>query len=198
MQQLRWELTTLLKPEDDLLIIPLLAACVAGMETTHRDGDQPLWPGSARGIQDRVKQVVRTESRMSQCFAMRTCRSTGTFVPLTRYGSLTTRQMLDDVATCWKRASCDVATLMFRTSCGEVRWCQCRMLETTTRNPNNEKDMGSAGPKNAVTPSFVEHEMVYQRLNHLRRTTGRTTARTIWLVCRRGLRLSASTRLLVI
>ena len=49
MQQLRWELTELLAPEDDVLIIPLCASCVAGMQTTHRAEQGAKWPGEPEG-----------------------------------------------------------------------------------------------------------------------------------------------------
>jgi CRISPR-associated protein Cas2 len=44
MQRLRWELTEVLAPEDDVLIIPLCARCVEGMETTHPAQNVPSWP----------------------------------------------------------------------------------------------------------------------------------------------------------
>jgi CRISPR-associated protein Cas2 len=40
MERLRWELTELLEPEDDVLLIPLCGTCVEGIETTHREGDE--------------------------------------------------------------------------------------------------------------------------------------------------------------
>lgn len=43
-QQLRWELTEDLAPEDDLLMIPLCARCVGGIETTHTSRNRPRWP----------------------------------------------------------------------------------------------------------------------------------------------------------
>jgi CRISPR-associated protein Cas2 len=44
MQRLRWELTQILEPGDDVLLIPLCARCVAGMETTHSALKTPDWP----------------------------------------------------------------------------------------------------------------------------------------------------------
>ena len=44
MQQLRWELTELLTPEDDVLLIPLCGGCVAAIEVTHPEGSRPYWP----------------------------------------------------------------------------------------------------------------------------------------------------------
>ncbi len=44
MQRLRWELTEVLAPEDDVLFIPLCARCVEGMETTHSAQNVPNWP----------------------------------------------------------------------------------------------------------------------------------------------------------
>src|ERR1700733_6753664 len=35
MQRLRWELTNKLKPEDDVLFIPLCSRCVEGLELAH-------------------------------------------------------------------------------------------------------------------------------------------------------------------
>jgi CRISPR-associated protein Cas2 len=49
MQQLRWELTELLAPEDDVLIIPLCTSCVAGMQTTHSAEQGSKWPGEPEG-----------------------------------------------------------------------------------------------------------------------------------------------------
>ncbi len=45
MQELRWELTRTLDPEDEVLIIPLCARCVAGMQTTFSASKDPDWPG---------------------------------------------------------------------------------------------------------------------------------------------------------
>jgi len=44
MHELRWELTELLEPEDEVLLIPLCTRCVAGMETTYSAQNQPDWP----------------------------------------------------------------------------------------------------------------------------------------------------------
>ena len=44
MHELRWQLTRILEPEDDILIIPLCVRCVAGMETTHSTTNEPDWP----------------------------------------------------------------------------------------------------------------------------------------------------------
>jgi CRISPR-associated protein Cas2 len=44
VQRLRWELTRVLEPGDDVLMIPLCPRCVAGMETTHTALKQPDWP----------------------------------------------------------------------------------------------------------------------------------------------------------
>jgi CRISPR-associated protein Cas2 len=44
MHALRWELTQILEPEDDVLLIPLCVHCVAGMETTHSALKGPDWP----------------------------------------------------------------------------------------------------------------------------------------------------------
>lgn len=46
MQRLRWELTELLKPEDDVLLIPLCARCVDGILGTHEALKPPDWPGA--------------------------------------------------------------------------------------------------------------------------------------------------------
>lgn len=43
-QRLRWELTERLKPEDDLLIIPLCSRCIDGLAKAHSTGDRPDWP----------------------------------------------------------------------------------------------------------------------------------------------------------
>lgn len=46
MQRLRWELTKVLEPVDDVLMIPLCSHCVEGMETTHSAHNIPNWPDS--------------------------------------------------------------------------------------------------------------------------------------------------------
>lgn len=43
-QQLRWELTERLEPEDDVMFIPLCARCVQGLEVTHSASKRPDWP----------------------------------------------------------------------------------------------------------------------------------------------------------
>jgi CRISPR-associated protein Cas2 len=43
MERLRWELTEVLKPEDDVVLIPLSPECVAGI-TALRTMDRPDWP----------------------------------------------------------------------------------------------------------------------------------------------------------
>ncbi len=49
MEKLRWELTELLTPEDDVLFIPLCSGCVAGMRTTHGGEGEPCWPPAPEG-----------------------------------------------------------------------------------------------------------------------------------------------------
>lgn len=44
LECLRWELTELLKPEDDMLFIPLCATCVDGIVGTHSTSKEPDWP----------------------------------------------------------------------------------------------------------------------------------------------------------
>lgn len=44
MERLRWELTTILQPEDDVLIIPLCARCHSGIRITHAEEKRPDWP----------------------------------------------------------------------------------------------------------------------------------------------------------
>jgi len=43
LQQLRWELTELLKPEDDVLFIPICEGCVRGIRVTHSTQNQADW-----------------------------------------------------------------------------------------------------------------------------------------------------------
>ena len=43
-QKLRWELTQKLEAEDDLLVIPLCARCVRGLEVSHSATKRPNWP----------------------------------------------------------------------------------------------------------------------------------------------------------
>jgi len=44
MQRLRWELTEMLLPEDDVLMIPLCARCVDRLEQTHSTSKRVDWP----------------------------------------------------------------------------------------------------------------------------------------------------------
>jgi CRISPR-associated protein Cas2 len=46
MERLRWELTEILAPEDDVLLMPLCAGCVAGIQGTHAPSRPPHWPGT--------------------------------------------------------------------------------------------------------------------------------------------------------
>jgi len=49
LQKLRWELTEILRPEDDVLIIPLCSRCVDGIRTTHSALHDPDWPEEPKG-----------------------------------------------------------------------------------------------------------------------------------------------------
>ena len=49
LQCLRWELTELLKPEDDVLFIPLCGNCVDGIVSTHSALKPPDWPEEPPG-----------------------------------------------------------------------------------------------------------------------------------------------------
>lgn len=51
VQKLRWELTQVLEPIDDVLMIPLCPRCVDGMETTHSAHKLPDWPDAPRSHQ---------------------------------------------------------------------------------------------------------------------------------------------------
>lgn len=42
-ERLRWELTTLLDPADEVLLIPLCAGCVAGIVGIHGTDRPPEW-----------------------------------------------------------------------------------------------------------------------------------------------------------
>lgn len=44
IQQLRWELTEILDPADDVLFIPLCGRCVDGVQTTHSTPRENDWP----------------------------------------------------------------------------------------------------------------------------------------------------------
>ena len=44
MHRLRWDLTEVLEPVDEVLLIPLCPRCVAGMETTYSAQNDPDWP----------------------------------------------------------------------------------------------------------------------------------------------------------
>ena len=48
MHSLRWELTLVLEPHDEVLIIPLCPHCVSGMETTHSARNTPDWPDAPK------------------------------------------------------------------------------------------------------------------------------------------------------
>jgi len=43
-QCLRWEMTEILAPEDDLLLIPLCSRCVESIQGAHSAVKQPDWP----------------------------------------------------------------------------------------------------------------------------------------------------------
>jgi len=49
MEQMRWELTEILEPEDDVLVIPLCSTCVAGVKTTHSCPQPTDWPAEPTG-----------------------------------------------------------------------------------------------------------------------------------------------------
>ncbi len=49
MERLRWELTELLQPEDDVLLIPLCGDCVRGIAGTHHPAEPVNWPGEPPG-----------------------------------------------------------------------------------------------------------------------------------------------------
>jgi CRISPR-associated protein Cas2 len=51
VQCLRWELTELLHPEDDVLVIPLCSRCVAAIRVTHSATKRPDWPAAPQGHQ---------------------------------------------------------------------------------------------------------------------------------------------------
>lgn len=46
LQALRWGLTEILQPVDEVLILPLCDNCVAGLQTTHTAVNKPEWPES--------------------------------------------------------------------------------------------------------------------------------------------------------
>ena len=45
MERLRWELTALLDPADEVLLIPLCGTCVGGIVGIHLAGQSAPWPG---------------------------------------------------------------------------------------------------------------------------------------------------------
>lgn len=51
LQKLRWELTEILAPVDEVLILPLCSTCVAGLQTTHTATNVPAWPASPKSHQ---------------------------------------------------------------------------------------------------------------------------------------------------
>jgi CRISPR-associated protein Cas2 len=44
LERMRWELTELLDPVDEVLLIPLCSSCVSGIQSTHRASSPPNWP----------------------------------------------------------------------------------------------------------------------------------------------------------
>jgi CRISPR-associated protein Cas2 len=46
MERLRWELTELLDPADEVMLIPLCETCVAGIQGTHGASGPPTWPSA--------------------------------------------------------------------------------------------------------------------------------------------------------
>jgi CRISPR-associated protein Cas2 len=48
-QCLRWELTEILAPEDDVLLIPLCTECLARIQGTHSAQKQLNWPDQPAG-----------------------------------------------------------------------------------------------------------------------------------------------------
>lgn len=50
-EELRWKLTEQLKPEDDVLMIPLCDQCVKALETTHSTVKRPDWPEAPKSFQ---------------------------------------------------------------------------------------------------------------------------------------------------
>lgn len=51
MERLRWELTELLAPADDVLLIPLCGSCVEGIQTIHNPDGSACWPSTPAGHQ---------------------------------------------------------------------------------------------------------------------------------------------------
>lgn len=49
LQKLRWELTERLKPEDDVLFIPLCSRCVDGLSIAHAASKSNPWPDAPAG-----------------------------------------------------------------------------------------------------------------------------------------------------
>jgi len=45
-ERLRWELTELLAPEDDVLLIPVCGSCAAGICGTHAEAHETSWPSA--------------------------------------------------------------------------------------------------------------------------------------------------------
>ena len=44
LERLRWELTELLDPVDEVMLIPLGGSCVSGIQSTHGAASPPNWP----------------------------------------------------------------------------------------------------------------------------------------------------------
>ena len=56
MEQLRWELTEMLEPEDDVLFIPLCSGCVQGMRDDARSSRRTVLAVGAGRASDRLKR----------------------------------------------------------------------------------------------------------------------------------------------
>ena len=59
LECLRWELTEILKPEDDVLFIPLCSTCVDGIVATHSTSKEPDWPEAPPRPCDRMKRPIQ-------------------------------------------------------------------------------------------------------------------------------------------
>jgi len=49
VERLRWELTKILTPDDDLLVIPLCERCLEGVQCAHSVVKRPNWPTKPPG-----------------------------------------------------------------------------------------------------------------------------------------------------
>jgi CRISPR-associated protein Cas2 len=51
LQRLRWELTVMVDPVDDIMFLPICSRCLEGLEVTHASINRPNWPQEPKSHQ---------------------------------------------------------------------------------------------------------------------------------------------------